>query len=212
MFRRIIGNTAASNERRNSADPGSQGASTRAPATPAPDASNPAGAAMELTGLSLRAPSRQQSPSHSGASSSSGPRPARTLRRATQIDRDTNPRFASATETYEPDANLSPPHLNNIQRGRLRINATDSPQLMQARNRQLEQHLDDWENKCLQNTEWAQKWQESLVNIRGVETHPGASVRSTKTILKAAARPDRHSLNVDMSALPHLPSDLSHPD
>ncbi len=210
MFRRIIGNRAASNERRNSADPGSQGAPTRAPATPAPDASNPAGAAMELTGLSLRAPSRQQSPSHSGASSSSGPRPARTLLRTTQIDRDTNPRFASATETSEPAANLSPPHLHNIERGRLRLDATDSPQLMQVRNRQLEQHLDDWENKCLQNTEWTQKWQESLGGIRGVETHPVASVRSTKKILKAAARPDRDSLRVDINALPHLPSDLSH--
>ncbi|MCS3358688.1 type III secretion system leucine-rich repeat domain-containing effector XopL [Xanthomonas translucens] len=100
--------------------------------------------------------------------------------------------------------------MNNIERGRLRLDATDSPQLMQVRNRQLEQHLDDWENKCLQNTEWTQKWQESLGGIGGVETHPGASVRSTKKILKAAARPDRDSLKVDMSALPHLPSDLSH--
>ncbi|UKE70542.1 hypothetical protein K8O61_05770 [Xanthomonas cerealis pv. cerealis] len=166
---------------------------------------------MELTGLSLHAPSRQQSPSHSGASSSSGPRPARTLRRTTQIDRDTVPRFASATETSEPAANLSPPRLNTVERERLQLHATDSPQLMRGRNRQLERHLDEWENKCLQNTNsWAQEWQESIRRIGEVETNPAAAVQSTKHILKAAARPGSNSLRVEYSALPHLPNDLSH--
>ncbi|UKE48141.1 type III secretion system leucine-rich repeat domain-containing effector XopL [Xanthomonas cerealis] len=166
---------------------------------------------MELAGLSLHAPSRQQSPSHSGASSSSGPRPARTLRRTTQIDRDTVPRFASATETSEPAANLSPPRLNTVERERLQLHASDSPQLMRGRNRQLERHLDEWENKCLQNTNsWAQEWQESIRRIGEVETNPAAAVQSTKHILKAAARPGSNSLRVEYSALPHLPSDLSH--
>ncbi len=211
MFRRMLRSRAASDEQRNNADPRSQGTPARVPATPAPDASTPASAAMELAGLSLHAPSRQQSPSHSGASSSSGPRPARTLRRTTQIDRDTVPRFASATETSEPAANLSPPRLNTVERERLQLHASDSPQLMRGRNRQLERHLDEWENKCLQNTNsWAQEWQESIRRIGEVETNPAAAVQSTKHILKAAARPGSNSLRVEYSALPHLPSDLSH--
>ncbi|UKE78668.1 leucine-rich repeat domain-containing protein [Xanthomonas graminis] len=119
------------------------------------------------------------------------------------------PRFASAIETSEPAANLSPPRLNTIERERLQLGAVDSPQLMQGRNLLLERHLDEWEQQCLRNTEWAQEWQASIKNFGEVETNPIAAVRSTKNLLKAAARPSSDSLVIKTTALPHFPNDLS---
>ncbi|CTP93125.1 putative type III effector protein [Xanthomonas translucens pv. poae] len=210
MFNRIFRSRTTSDEQRNNANPGSQGTPARAPATPAPDAPNPAGTAMELTGLSQHPPSRQQHSSHSGASSSTAPRSARTLRRTTQIDRDTVPRFASAIETSEPAANLSSPRLNTIGRERLNLGAVGSPQLMQGGNLPLEQQLNEWENQCLQNTgSWMQEWQASIQKFSEVETNPDAAVLSTKKMLREAARPSSKLLRINFTALPHLPSDLS---
>ncbi|UKE70541.1 leucine-rich repeat domain-containing protein [Xanthomonas cerealis pv. cerealis] len=198
----------SSGRQTNSTDPRRHATPTRTLAAPAAEASDPTSAAMERAGLPLHAPSRQHNLPQAGASSSSAP----TLHRSMQMDRSQPSLAISAIAALERAASLTPPCLNDTERGRFHFDADDSPQLAQRQKPALQALLNQWLDECKQTCpSWQKDLDIEIARIKGADEHSSMPtlLQETANALRTAAEPGKDALKVHYTPLPHLPSDVS---